>query len=227
MERETDIANLARRLTNVDPATTLRIGVVTAIQATLGRRVQTSITGLAWIPRSEDANLSVGDRVWMLQQGSVWIVGGRLSGDPGSTPIGVVMHYAGVAAPDGWLACDGSAVSRTTYATLYAVMGTAYGVGDGSTTFNLPDLRERVAVGTGAGRARASVGGAASVALSVAQLPGHTHTAGVGTGTTVVMTGTGATVSNGTAATSGSTGSGSTHENMPPFQVLLAIVRAI
>lgn len=56
-------------------------------------------------------------------------------------PPGVVFPYAGPTPPTGWLLCDGSAVSRTTYARLFAAIGTVYGVGDGSTTFNLPDLR--------------------------------------------------------------------------------------
>jgi len=56
-------------------------------------------------------------------------------------PAGVFVPYAGETAPAGWLLCDGSAVSRTTYATLFAAIGEAYGTGDGSTTFNLPDMR--------------------------------------------------------------------------------------
>jgi microcystin-dependent protein len=56
-------------------------------------------------------------------------------------PVGVVHPFAGSTAPDGWLLCDGSAVSRTTYADLFSVIGTIYGSGDGSTTFNLPDMR--------------------------------------------------------------------------------------
>lgn len=57
---------------------------------------------------------------------------------------GFVMSFAGASVPTGWLLCDGSAVSRTTYAKLFAAIGTTYGVGDGSTTFNLPDLSQRV-----------------------------------------------------------------------------------
>lgn len=53
---------------------------------------------------------------------------------------GMMMMYGAAAAPDGWLLCDGTAISRTTYADLYAVLGTTYGSGDGSTTFNLPDI---------------------------------------------------------------------------------------
>ncbi len=71
---------------------------------------------------------------------------------------GVIQMYAGAAAPTGWLLCDGSAVSRTTYATLFAVIGTTYGVGDGSTTFNLPDMRGRMPVGKGTNAAVDTLG---------------------------------------------------------------------
>ncbi|HWL28735.1 MAG TPA: phage tail protein [Burkholderiaceae bacterium] len=73
---------------------------------------------------------------------------GDSSSTPASTafvqnavPAGVVLPYAGPVPPAGWLLCDGSNVSRTTYAKLFAAVGTTYGVGDGSTTFKLPDLR--------------------------------------------------------------------------------------
>jgi microcystin-dependent protein len=62
-------------------------------------------------------------------------------------PIGVILPYGGSAAPTGWLLAYGQAVSRTTYAALFAVYSTTYGVGDGSTTFNVPDLRGRVPAG--------------------------------------------------------------------------------
>ena len=66
------------------------------------------------------------------------------------TPVGTYIQFAGSSAPGGYLACDGTAVSRTTYADLFAVVSTTYGVGDGSTTFNLPDARGLVMVGAGA-----------------------------------------------------------------------------
>lgn len=66
-----------------------------------------------------------------------------------STPAGAVIFFAGAAAPTGWLLCNGQAVSRTTYAALFAAIGVVYGVGNGSTTFNVPDLRGRVPVGVG------------------------------------------------------------------------------
>lgn len=64
-----------------------------------------------------------------------------LSKQPLDLPPATVHAFAGTTAPEGWAMCDGSAVSRTEYAALFAVIGTTYGVGDGSTTFNLPDMR--------------------------------------------------------------------------------------
>lgn len=66
-------------------------------------------------------------------------------------PTGTVLPYAATAAPSFFLLCDGSAVSRATYAALFAVIGTSYGTGNGSTTFNLPDARGRVIMGAGTG----------------------------------------------------------------------------
>lgn len=62
-------------------------------------------------------------------------------------PAGVINPYAGAAVPSGWLICDGSEVSRTTYAKLFIAIGATYGVGNGSTTFNVPDLRGRFPAG--------------------------------------------------------------------------------
>jgi len=73
-------------------------------------------------------------------------------------PVGSVMPFAGATAPTGWLLCDGSAVSRTTYAQLFQVIGTTYGAGDGATTFNLPDMRGRVPVARGTNSAINALG---------------------------------------------------------------------
>lgn len=66
-------------------------------------------------------------------------------------PVGLIAPYAGTTAPSGWLMCNGQAVSRTTYSSLFAIVGTAYGAGNGSTTFNLPNYTNRVAQGLGYG----------------------------------------------------------------------------
>jgi microcystin-dependent protein len=75
---------------------------------------------------------------------------------------GMIVAGALSTAPTGWLLCDGSAVSRTTYATLFGAIGTTYGVGDGSTTFNVPDLRERFPLGAGATHALGATAGAST-----------------------------------------------------------------
>jgi len=62
-------------------------------------------------------------------------------------PIGIMMDFGGSTAPSGWFLCYGQAVSRSTYAELFTIIGTAFGSGDGTTTFNLPDLRGRVTFG--------------------------------------------------------------------------------
>jgi microcystin-dependent protein len=76
-------------------------------------------------------------------------------------PAGTMQMYAGAVAPDGWLLCDGSAVSRADHAALFGAVGTAWGAGDGSTTFNVPDLRGRapIGAGTGAGLTARTLGG--------------------------------------------------------------------
>lgn len=85
-------------------------------------------------------------------------------------PIGSIKMYGGAAAPSGWLKCDGSAVSRTTYNKLFEAIGTAYGAGDGSTTFNLPDLTDRMPIGAGNLYAIGAQGGSKD-----AIIPYHNH----------------------------------------------------
>jgi len=118
-------------------------------------------------------------------------------------PYGTVWAYGGTAAPTGWLLCDGSAISRTTYADLFTAIGTTYGSGDGSTTFNIPDIRGRVIAGqddmggTSANRLTApastlngingdtlgATGGSETHTLTVAQLAAHDHGGTTGTNT--------------------------------------------
>lgn len=71
----------------------------------------------------------------------------NVNGVPASIPIGLIADFGAASAPSGWLLCAGQTVSRTTYALLFAVIGTTYGVGDGSTTFGIPDCRGRATYG--------------------------------------------------------------------------------
>ena len=88
---------------------------------------------------------------------------------------GTVYMYAGSTAPTGYLLCDGSDVSRTTYAALFDAIGTTFGAGDGSTTFGLPDLSGKVIIGTSSSHALASTGGEESHALTSTEMPAHLH----------------------------------------------------
>jgi len=95
---------------------------------------------------------------------------------------GEVRMFAGSAAPAGWLLCQGQAVSRNIYSALFSIIGTAYGAGDGSNTFNLPDLQARMPMGAGASRHLQSnidqlgqAAGAEYIALSINEMPYHDH----------------------------------------------------
>lgn len=95
---------------------------------------------------------------------------------PSSVPSGTIVMWAGTSLSDeGWAFCDGSAVSRTTYAKLFEVIGVRFGSGNGSTTFNLPDLRDRFIVAWGSDYGIGATGGSNTTTLSVVNLPSHTH----------------------------------------------------
>lgn len=128
--------------------------------------------------------------------GQVYVADGLGSGSWSSLtatiPVGTVCDFAGPNPPVGWLLCYGQAVSRSTYSVLFSVLGTVYGAGNGSTTFNLPDLRDLTTVGKGnmGGSTRGlisgavsginsttlgSSGGTESQILTEAQMPAHNH----------------------------------------------------
>lgn len=144
--------------------------------------------------------------------------------------VGEIVAVAITGTPTGYLPCDGAAVSRTTYASLFAAIGTTWGSGDGSTTFNVPNLARRTLVGKGGtgtgtlGNAVGNTGGAETVNLA------HTHSINInsaaGTGTEAQCVGTGsgnATVSlthqHNVTGTSGSGGS-ATQTIMQPSAVV-------
>lgn len=103
------------------------------------------------------------------------------SGGGGGTPveagrlIGEIIAYGGGSAPQGWLLCDGSLVDRGAFPDLFTVIGTAYGAGDGMTTFRLPDLNGKFPLGASASHARGETGGSESLTLSAANMPAHSH----------------------------------------------------
>ena len=155
---------------------------------------------------------------------------------------GLGMPYFGTTAPDGWLLCDGSAISRTTYAALFGIIGTTFGVGDGSTTFNVPDMRGRTAValdnmgGSSANRITGawadSLGGAdgeETHTLTEAEIAAHTHdmaytaaTNTTATGGFTRVTGLGSGLNIGASA---SAGGGGAHNNVQPSIALNFIIK--
>ncbi len=177
--------------------------------------------------------------------GSVW--NGAIA-----APTGSVQSYAGSSAPTGWLLCFGQNVSRTTYADLFAVVSTTYGVGDGSTTFGLPDLRGRVVAGvdnmggsaasrltsttiTGGGDAVGEVGGAQTHTLTTSEIPSHQHDVlyisnvannNLQWNSAATTLGAGDGSTGGGLLKTGNTGGGGAHNNVQPTMVLNYIIKA-
>ena len=152
----------------------------------------------------------------------------------GSSPTGSVTMFAGSTAPNGYLLCDGSAVSRATYSYLYDVIGTSYGTGDGSTTFNLPNLSGKVPVGYDSSDSDfdtlGETGGEKTHTLTVDEIPSHRHKIdSFGTNPTTNATGTWKSRSfagaNPGEAYSQYTGGGEAHNNMPPYIVMNYIIK--
>jgi microcystin-dependent protein len=148
-------------------------------------------------------------------------------------PIGSIGVWPGSAAPENWLLCDGAAVSRTTYAELFAGIGTTYGSGDGSTTFNVPNAKGRVAVGKDASQTEFDVlgetGGEKTHTLTVDEMPSHNHPINR---TVYAASGSGAASADAYAApptytiNTGAVGGGGAHNNLPPYITLNYIIKA-
>lgn len=148
-------------------------------------------------------------------------------------PIGAVVSYAGLNVPTGWLICDGRAISRTTYANLFAIIGTQYGAGDGSTTFNIPNLKGKIVVGLDGNdtdfNTIGKTGGEKKHTLTVEEIPSHKHTENY-VGVDWYQHGTSGNWDVSSTREpfreTGSTGGGQAHNNMPPYQVQNYIIKA-
>lgn len=135
--------------------------------------------------------------------------------------------------PAGYLVCNGQAVSRTTYINLFTVYGTKFGTGDGSTTFNLPNLQGKFLIGASGVYPVESAGGEAQVTLTEAQLPAHQHDAWSGAPRWIFSGG--ATGDAGSSANiqgthvndikTAAAGGGQAHNNLPPYQAGFWLVK--
>lgn len=148
-------------------------------------------------------------------------------------PAGATIDYAGSSAPSGWLVCDGSAVNRSTYAELFAAIGTTFGAGNGSTTFNLPDARGRTSIGAGTGsgltaRTLGATVGEENHALSSAENAAHGHQYTRTRNDTAHAAASGSqygVVFDEDNPNTGNSGSGTAHNNMQPSLVLNKIIK--
>jgi microcystin-dependent protein len=159
-------------------------------------------------------------------------------GGPGFMPVGSMSMYAGATtAPSGWLLCQGQAVSRTTYSVLFTLITTTYGVGDGSTTFNLPDMRGKVPLGVGTAdpadvpdgtaHALADKEGTETHTLISDELPAHEHRINVwsaGGGALKSIGGTSG-VNQGVVTVDPGPTLGSSHNNLQPSLTLNFIIK--
>lgn len=151
-------------------------------------------------------------------------------GGGGGVPVGTMIDYAGTSAPTDYLQCDGSAISRTTYATLFAAIGTTWGVGDGSTTFNIPDFRRRTAVGSGGtgtgtlGNSVGNTGGSETHTLTRAEMPSGVPTNASGSGNQGAFGG-GSFNAPANNSAGYSQGTNSAHNNLQPSAVVFKCIK--
>lgn len=133
-----------------------------------------SVTGTLSATTTTTSSLTVNGATQV--NGDLTVTGtATITGGITSLPIGAVVPYAGNTAPTGFELCDGTEVSRSTFSALFGIIGTDFGAGDGSTTFNLPNLENRVPVGVTPSKGLGTTGGSETHALTQSEMPRHEH----------------------------------------------------
>ena len=172
-------------------------------------------------------------KIW--ERGALDVAGDIYQNGVTVVPTGTVLPYAGSAAPNGFSLCDGGTLSRTTEARLFTIIGSTYGAGDHSTTFNKPNLKGRIPVGFDSTQTQfdflGEAGGAKTHTLQTSEMPAHTHeNPNSGPWLTLTSPNTMGLVSNpgtqvGTAASSASSGGGGAHNNLQPYLTMNYIIK--
>jgi len=177
-------------------------------------------------------NTSADVLVWT--QDNISLVSVATPPAPAAVPTGAILAYGAAAAPSGYLLCDGTAVDRTVYAALFAVLSTTYGAGDGVSTFNVPDMRQKFVLGKATAGTGSTLGGSGGAIDHTHTGPSHTHTysdtTSAPSATVVVQLGSGTTVATDThthtsSGTTAASGTGATGTNNPPFVTTVYIVK--
>lgn len=243
-------ANLNQMQDNMEdaiiPIKLVNIGVTTPATATTGdmfynttdNKIYTATADNTWdngsTPRYDGFYINTNDNTLFYYNGSTLIgVGGSgSSATNDSLPVGMIMPSASQGSITDWLLCDGSAVSRTEYSELYNAIGTTYGIGDGSTTFNLPNIAGKMIIGYDSDDddfdTLGATGGSKTHTQTVNEMPSHNHQL-IGNNNTGGMA---ETVPYGAAATGTSmyaiksTGGGQPMDIMNPYIVLNYYIKA-
>jgi microcystin-dependent protein len=206
--------------------------IATALTGSVAADGQTPVTGNLQLGGNLITGLGTGvagtDAVNVAQLASI-----------NSVLTGTIQMWPTVTAPSGYLLCTGTAVSRSTYAALFAVIGTTFGVGDGSTTFNLPNYSDRLPIGSGTIGALAATGGSKDAVVvshthtATVTDPGHAHgggasgSFGVSPPTFYNLTAASSTAAavTGISVTNSTTGVSGTNANLPPYLSINFIIK--